>query len=39
MTNVYDHLDYVANALGVALAAAVDLLSTRIFRFGSKILE
>ena len=29
MTNVYDPLDYLANALGVALAYVVDVVSTR----------
>jgi hypothetical protein len=31
MTNVYDQLDYVANALGVALAVAVDVVSLKMF--------
>jgi hypothetical protein len=30
MTNVYDPLDYAANALGVALAVAVDVLAAYI---------
>lgn len=29
MTNVYDPFDYLANALGVALAGCVDFISTR----------
>jgi hypothetical protein len=33
MTNVYDHLDYVANALGVALGVGVDIASSRLLRF------
>ena len=31
MTNVYDHIDYVANALGVALAYVVDVFLSRKF--------
>jgi hypothetical protein len=31
MANVYDPLDLVANAAGVALALLVDLLTTRVF--------
>lgn len=34
MTNVYDPYDYLANALGVALAYCVDLLSTRVIHLG-----
>lgn len=30
MTNVYDPFDYLANALGVALAYVVDLVSARV---------
>jgi len=30
MTNVYDSFDYVANALGVALACLVDVVSARV---------
>ena len=33
MTNVYDQLDYVANALGVALAVAVDVVSSKMSVF------
>ncbi len=32
MTNVYDPFDYLANALGVALAVCVDLVSARILQ-------
>ena len=32
MTNVYDHLDYVANALGVGLGIAVDVVSSHLLR-------
>ena len=39
MTNVYDHLDYVANALGVALAVAVDVFSSQSLGFGTKTSE
>ena len=35
MTNVYDPLDYLANALGVALACCVDLISTQRRRASS----
>ena len=35
MTNVYDPLDYLANALGVALACCVDLISSRQRRVSS----
>jgi threonine/homoserine efflux transporter RhtA len=36
MTNVYDPFDYLANALGVALAVLVDALSTRLIRANSE---
>lgn len=39
MTNVYDHLDYVANALGVALAVAVDAVSSHLLRVETKTSE
>ena len=39
MTNVYDHLDYVANALGVALAIVVDVFSSRVLRIDLKTSE
>ena len=32
MTNVYDPFDYLANALGVALAYSVDVVSARFIR-------
>ena len=39
MTNVYDHLDYVANALGVALAVAVDAVSSHLLRVETETSE
>ncbi len=36
MTNVYDPLDYLANALGVALAYFVDLIARRNKLFGQQ---
>ena len=39
MTNVYDHLDYVANALGVALAVVIDMFSSRLIGFDDKTSE
>ena len=39
MTNVYDHLDYVANALGVALAVAVDAVSSHSLRVETETSE
>ncbi len=35
MTNVYDPFDYLANALGVALAYCVDLILARVMPAGS----
>lgn len=32
MTNVYDHLDYLANALGIGLAVCVDAGSARLLQ-------
>ena len=32
MTNVYDPLDYLANALGVALAVAIDVFASYVLR-------
>jgi hypothetical protein len=34
MTNVYDPLDYLANALGVALAVAIDAFASYLLRTG-----
>jgi hypothetical protein len=39
MTNVYDHIDYVANAIGVALAFVVDVFSSKMFRIYLKTSE
>lgn len=35
MTNVYDPVDYLANALGIALAYCVDLISARLIQANS----
>lgn len=35
MTNVYDPFDYLANALGVALACCVDFISARTMQAGT----
>jgi len=36
MANVYDPFDYLANALGIALAYMVDVVSTRLIRANSR---
>jgi len=36
MTNVYDQVDYVANAVGVALALAVDIVTSGVSRGPSR---
>ena len=36
MTNVYDPFDYLANALGVALACCVDFISTRTIQASTR---
>jgi hypothetical protein len=39
MTNVYDRFDFVANAVGVGLALAVDIVANRISTRGMNVSE